>query len=411
MSELFRLDDDDRFQRLRLIPWWDQSRLANSHVMVVGAGAIGNEVLKNLALVGVGTLHVIDMDDVETSNLTRSVLFRESDIGRSKVDAAADEVAKISPTTQVIRTKGNVLSDIGLGDFAKANIVLGCVDNREARLWINRSCWRVGRPWIDAGVQEIDGVIQAFGSRQAPCYECGLKDNDYRLLQARHSCLHLDEDELTLGRIPTTPTVSSIVGGWQSQMALKYLHQKPIAWGEALIINGWQDGTYRTKLPTKEDCLSHEAWQVDLRLGEAGRQMSVKQFLRATSLAFGLGKPATLLLEREFISQLKCPICQEQVEVLKNRWQVPKSVAFCQRCQVPRSPEIQSRVDQASTWFSHTLADLGIPMNDWVQVLCDDQLHVVSLCDEETDESSRSGGNQVGSDDKVEPNQRAGSES
>ena len=387
MSELFRLDDDDRFQRLRLIPWWDQTRLANSQVMVVGAGAIGNEVLKNLALVGIGCLHIIDMDDVETSNLTRSVLFRASDIGRSKVEAAAEEIEKISPTTQVIRTKGNVLCDVGLGDFAQADIVLGCVDNREARLWINRSCWRVGRPWIDAGVQEIDGVIQPFGMRQAPCYECGLKDNDYRLLQARHSCLQLDEDALTLGRVPTTPTVSAIVGGWQSQMALKFLHQKPIAWGEALIVNGWQDSTYRTKLPVKEDCLSHEAWDVDLRLGEQGRQMTVKQFLRASGLAFGLGKPATLILEREFISQLLCPVCQESVSILKNRWQVPKSMAMCPRCRVPRFPEILHRVDSASSWSEHTLASLGVPRNDWVQVLCDDQLHVVSLCDDAGEES------------------------
>src|SRR5947209_7959404 len=67
---------EDRYHRLRLIQWWDQKRLADSVAIVGGAGALGNEVLKNLALLGVGRVFVCDRDTIETSNLTRSVLFR-----------------------------------------------------------------------------------------------------------------------------------------------------------------------------------------------------------------------------------------------------------------------------------------------------------------------------------------------
>src|SRR4051794_989267 len=83
------IDDDDRYGRLRLIPWWRQERLAAARVLVVGAGALGNEVIKNLALLGVGTTLVIDLDDVEPSNLSRSVLFRAEDGGQPKSDVAA----------------------------------------------------------------------------------------------------------------------------------------------------------------------------------------------------------------------------------------------------------------------------------------------------------------------------------
>src|SRR5437588_11469685 len=83
------IDDDDRYGRLRLIPWWRQDRLAAARILVVGAGALGNEVLKNLALLGVGTVYVIDRDVVETSNLSRSVLFRAEDGGRPKAEGAA----------------------------------------------------------------------------------------------------------------------------------------------------------------------------------------------------------------------------------------------------------------------------------------------------------------------------------
>src|SRR4051812_5845022 len=96
------IDDDDRYSRLRLIPWWRQERLAAARVLVVGAGALGNEVLKNLALLGVGTVHVIDLDEVEPSNLSRSVLFRAGDGGRAKAVVAAERVREINPEMTVV---------------------------------------------------------------------------------------------------------------------------------------------------------------------------------------------------------------------------------------------------------------------------------------------------------------------
>src|SRR5689334_23683765 len=96
------IDDSDRYGRLRLIPWWRQERLAAAKILVVGAGALGNEVLKNLALVGVGTTYVIDLDDVEPSNLSRSVLFRAEDGGRPKAHVAAKRAGEINPEVAFI---------------------------------------------------------------------------------------------------------------------------------------------------------------------------------------------------------------------------------------------------------------------------------------------------------------------
>ena len=78
------IDDDDRYSRLRLIAWWDQAKLAAARILVVGAGALGNEVLKNLALLGVGTIYLVDFDTIEQSNLTRSVLFRNRTAGERR---------------------------------------------------------------------------------------------------------------------------------------------------------------------------------------------------------------------------------------------------------------------------------------------------------------------------------------
>ena len=73
MDDVLRIDEEDRYSRFRLIAWWDKDKLAAARVLVVGAGALGNEVLKNLALLGVGAAFVIDFDHIEESNLTRSV--------------------------------------------------------------------------------------------------------------------------------------------------------------------------------------------------------------------------------------------------------------------------------------------------------------------------------------------------
>src|SRR6516165_5841408 len=89
--------DEDRFARFRLISWWDQQRLASARVLVIGAGALGNEILKNLALLGVGRVFLADLDRVANSNLSRSVLFREADCGRPKVEVAAERAHEIYP--------------------------------------------------------------------------------------------------------------------------------------------------------------------------------------------------------------------------------------------------------------------------------------------------------------------------
>src|ERR1700678_4309127 len=80
----------DRFARQRVIEGWDQDRLAAATAVVVGVGALGNEVAKNLALAGLGRLILCDFDRVDETNLSRGVLFRSTDVGRMKVDVVAE---------------------------------------------------------------------------------------------------------------------------------------------------------------------------------------------------------------------------------------------------------------------------------------------------------------------------------
>src|SRR5712691_9279383 len=101
---------EGRFARFEAIEWWDQALLKEARILVIGAGALGNEVIKNLALLGVGNLIIVDMDRIELSNLSRSVLFREEDESQFKAECAALAAKRIYPALHVKAVVGNVLA-------------------------------------------------------------------------------------------------------------------------------------------------------------------------------------------------------------------------------------------------------------------------------------------------------------
>src|SRR4051812_42589519 len=111
------VEPDGRFDRFKLIGWWDQRKLAAAKVLVIGAGALGNEIIKNLALLGVGNLLIADKARIENSNLSRSVLYRAADAGKPKADVAARAAKDISPDVNVHAFDGDVVHDLGMGVF------------------------------------------------------------------------------------------------------------------------------------------------------------------------------------------------------------------------------------------------------------------------------------------------------
>jgi adenylyltransferase/sulfurtransferase len=266
---------DDRFSRFRLIHWWNQERIASARVLVVGAGALGNEILKNLALLGFRQILVADLDRIEVSNLSRSVLYRESDIGRDKAEAAAAAVRSLYPEARANGLRVNVMQGLGLGVFDWADVILGGLDNREARLFLNRSAWKMGKPWIDGAIEGVNGVVRVFESGKPACYECTLGEVDWAILERRMSCNLLTRADEEQGKVATTPTTSAVIAGIQVQEALKLLHGLPSLSGKGYVFEGLHHTSYVTEYTPDPDCQSHYRFGRIVRLPQRSADLTV----------------------------------------------------------------------------------------------------------------------------------------
>lgn len=251
--------NDDRYSRLELITWWDQDILKNAKILVAGCGALGNEIVKNLAMLGVGNICVADMDKVEKSNLSRSVLFRKEDEGKSKAEVISKRAKEINDEIIIKHYDGNIFN-LGLGVFKSFDLIIGGLDNREARLFINQCCWKINKPWIDGAIEVLTGVARMFIPPDNACYECTMSEIDYKLINKRKSCMLLGLDEISEGKIPTTPTIASVIAGVQVQEAVKYLHKRDdliFLNGKGFIFNGNNNDSYIVEYQKNEDCPSH----------------------------------------------------------------------------------------------------------------------------------------------------------
>lgn len=376
-SPQFLIKDEDRYSRLRLIGWWEQERVSAAKVLIVGAGALGNEVLKNLALVGIGDITLVDFDTVQHSNLSRSVLFRTGDAGQSKAAVAARMARDLNSECRIHEVHGDILTDVGLGVIREQDVVISCVDNREARLWINRMCWKVATPWVDGGIQEINGVAKVFSPPDGPCYECGMTEKDYQLIQLRYSCPLLKQEDVLQGKVPTAPTIASIIGGLQAQEVLKLIHQMPTEGGTALVFNGVANRFYTTRYPWREDCLSHECYEPIISSPLSARSSTVLDLFEFAD-SLGMGRAKHIELDRDLVERLDCRLCDIQVKVGLPRTDVPVTRSICEQCDQLMNPKMISQVDRLNE-SGRLLCQVGIPKHDIVKVQAESGIQFIEL--------------------------------
>lgn len=207
-----------------MIDWFPMDRLGISKIAVIGAGAVGNEVIKNLALLGVAEIHIYDFDSIEEHNLTRSVLFRPSDVGAAKAAVAARRAVELDPNIKAVGYVGDFWKLLRFDDIASLDALICCVDNFEARIRANKLCALVQKDFVSVGVDSRFCSVEAYPFSEGEgvaCYECNLPASVYARMSKRYSCGHLRKISFIERKIPTTIITSSAAGAMATSWALR----------------------------------------------------------------------------------------------------------------------------------------------------------------------------------------------
>ena len=188
---------------------------------------------------GLGYMLIADFDHVEISNLSRAVMFRKNDV--RKKGSKANTLARRSEEMNVLKNShsqpfhGDIVWRLGTGAFRRVDVVIGCLDNVEARVAVNKQCLQTGTPLIDGAIFGLSGSVVSINPPSTACWECTV--SSAQLLQANeryNSCARVMRSDLAAGRLPTVQVASSIIAGFQTEEAVKVVQGQPWASGTKL---------------------------------------------------------------------------------------------------------------------------------------------------------------------------------
>jgi len=374
-----------------LLSWFKKEKVKNARVLVAGAGALGNEVVKNLALFGIGHIYVADFDRIELSNLTRSVLFREADAYSHafKADIVAQRAKEINPQIEVTPIVGNLFSEVGFGLYRSVDVIIGCLDSRLARYQLNRLAMRAGKSWIDGSIENLTGAVKVY-TPGLSCYECGLSREEFNNIMLRTGCADVVRTQTEHGRIATTPISASIIGALQVQEAMKLIHldeAKETAEGQAATpppfktLQGkmlrYEGMTCTTNIyrfaSWKNTCPAHELWDDVRECNELSATMTVADALAKLKEVLGTETVEINMRNNKFIDRVISDRPEKVFDVM-----LPESKldAYIKGNTELRQLSYRTlihknffeNIDTAFPYQQLTLEQIGIPPYDVVEV-------------------------------------------
>jgi molybdopterin/thiamine biosynthesis adenylyltransferase/predicted Zn-ribbon and HTH transcriptional regulator len=355
------------YHRNTLLPGWDQNRLTHSTVIVMGMGALGNAVAQSLALSGIGHLILCDMDRIEMSNLSRAPLFKESDVGAYKVDAAARTLSQISPDIQIETRNRPFEYAIGLAELRDADLVMGCLDSRSARLELAGRCGLVSTPWIDGATGEWSGEIRPYlDLPDGPCFGCGLSDETRATPDISRSC-RIHDENLPVG---STAPLSMVVGNEMALIAVRWLMGLDVK-RDIMILNGSNGEIYPLQHQRSLSCPYHQPIH-------SVKKIFLDHTATVSQLRDELGNDAHPLTWKPFQVSAHCRTCDyisNQVGVIR-----PSNCPKCKHLLFPRTQLDIFRAPQNTS-----LKTLGVAPGEILPVKIGDQINFVEFAKVFTD--------------------------
>lgn len=242
------MNDDEllRYSRQIMLPEIEiegQEKLLASTVMIVGLGGLGSPVALYLAAAGVGHLILADFDEVDLSNLQRQIAHRTSDIGRLKVESAADAISSLNPATRVTCISEKLAAENISALVTQSTVVVDGCDNFETRFLVNQACRDHGTPLVSGAAIQLEGQVMVYDPRldDSPCYRCLYQDAS----DARLNCAENGVASPVVGIIGTVQAMEAIklIAGFGHSLA-----------GYLMVFDAKNMEWRKLKLPRNPDC-------------------------------------------------------------------------------------------------------------------------------------------------------------
>ncbi|MBS9783461.1 MAG: ThiF family adenylyltransferase [Pasteurella sp.] len=371
---------DNPFDRQNRMSWWSQEKVSQAKVMVVGAGALGNETLKNLALLGVRNFFIVDFDTVSTSNLSRAVLFKKEDKGKKKAEIIAERLKELclADDVRIDWLHGDIVWDLGSGIYKEMDIVLGCLDNIETRFHVNRQCYLTQTPWIDAGIYELGLRVTSFSPNSAPCYQCSASESQLAQARKRYSCDNFKKKVISEGKVATVQVASAIASAIQTQEAMKIICDQQVQYGKQIYFQGKSNYFDVFTLAENENCTAHQLRYPEIIDSTLTNQHTVEDSLNYLSEEFFDGDKVSIDIygDRDYVKSLSCRGCGTNIDFYMPAFRIFDTDTFCQACkeskvvnnsalqQQPAEKELISsfHLNLPNNILQQTLHEIGIPM-------------------------------------------------
>jgi adenylyltransferase/sulfurtransferase len=364
------------YDRQERLDWWSQEKVSTAKIMVVGAGATGNETIKNLCLLGVKNILIIDMDEISITNLSRTILFRKEDVGKKKAEIAAQRARELSlaKDTNIYWYHGDAVWELGTGLYKSQDLILGCVDSVETRLEINRQSWLAKKPWIDSGINELGMHVTVFEPPNSPCYQCSLTINQQQAARKRYSCDDFKKKIINDEKVPTVQITAAIASAIQTQEAMKLICGQKVISGRIIYFQGRNNDFDINQIQRNPNCTAHLSYPKVFSLPYT-TEISLKQFLEIVSDPKLSGLNATLDFAafRRFIKSANCRSCGKEIMFYKPSFKILTSDLICDDCQkkgLADGNHVTAKIYPESEFklgytdekiLSMSLHDLGVP--------------------------------------------------
>jgi molybdopterin/thiamine biosynthesis adenylyltransferase len=323
------------FSRERLAGY-DPTVLNSKSVLVVGAGALGQNTLITLALSGVRELRVVDNDLFELHNRTRSPCYPTPDqqqrLGLEKARVVAWNITAVatSKRPRILFAVAHI-QELGLGAFAEVDAVVSCVDNARARAYLADVSRLLGLPLIEGGFDGHEISLSCYppargrGAVLRPCWRCSHEE-----LAGAFSCRFTAERAEEQGVIPAIQTAAATLGGLQAEATVMALHRQYPLGGRVLDLNIRTGGSRLTTLVTDPACSgAHHSLARPKVLLTSGPTATLRELLAETKEA--LGGDAVIRLAEPFVSTAFCSSCHRLVEVNQPSWRWTADT-MCSEC-------------------------------------------------------------------------------